>query len=430
MRIPPSSDLHKREEFLDEIIQISESSSVDRLTVNESLRNYVLFGTTEETKVNYNKIYPTIDLLSSFLYAQETVNFSIRYGAGAGKDQEGYQEKLKEKIREVWHDSNTDELFGQALFWSLTYNSFFLKILWNGSVRTFPLEPHMLGVYREDIPSIDSQEAISHLYYVTKSELERLLVNHPRRDEIMAKIQTGATPLDESMMPKTVSQMIMTQTQPNLIGAANYTPYNYNYRPYFSPNLVEMREIWVWDDDLDDYRVFTRAQPNIIIFDRPGATVFLKGEHPFIKITPIPIYNYFWGRSMVQDLHGLQDWRDRHMTRIDTIFRRILRPSRVFTGPWSGISDERMVALDREGGTFNSPNPTAKVDTYKPEVDLAQAMAYIDKIDSMFNEAAGLANILRAEGDEGVRSMQHAQVLARMASSRVKKKALVVEDPL
>src|SRR5262249_6507106 len=140
--------------------------------------------------------------------------------------------------------------------------------------------------------------------------------------------------------------------------------------------------------------VFTRANPGVILYDRPGADFFLKGEHPFIKITPIPLENYFWGFSMVQSLIGLQDWRDKHMSRIDTIFKRILRPSRVFTGPWAGLTDEKMAALDREGGFFNSAMPNAKVDTYKPEVDLNSAMQYIHEIDTMFNEMAGLANIL------------------------------------
>src|SRR5262245_35047680 len=417
------------EVFLDEIIRTCEASAVERMSINESLRNYYLFGTGNEDKVNYNKIGPTLDLLSSFLYGQESVQFSIKFGESVPKEQTRYQEKLMLKAHELWHDTKTDELFGEAVLWSLVYNTFFIKVFYNDdSCRTYPIEPHLIGVYREDIPNIDDQEAITHLYYISRTALESMLRFHPNRELIMERVSASG-PVDESMVPKTVTQIILSQTQPNLVGAANVSRLESKYRPRISSDLIEMREVWVWDDETEDYRCFTLANPAIMVFDRPGSEMFMKGEHPFVKITPAQIYNYFWGQSMCQSLIGLQDWRDKHMTRIDTIFRRILRPSRIFTGPWAGLTEEKMVALDREGGFFNSVQPTAKVDTYKPEVDLATCWQYIHEIDDMFNESAGLANILRAEGDEGVRSMQHAQVLARMGSSRVKKKALVLENP-
>lgn len=418
------------EVFLDDIINTCESSSIDRMSINESLRNYCLFGTGNEDKVNYNKIYPTVDLLTSFLYGQESVQFSIKYGEGVPKEQSRYMEKLRMLAHQLWHETGTDQLFGDAIFWALTYNTFFIKCIWSDCLRTYPLEPHLIGVYREDIPSIDDQEAITQQYYMSRSALESMLrkSKHSQIQAIMERVSNSG-PVDESMVPKTVSQIILSQTQPNLVGAANVSRLEYKYRPRISPDLIQMREVWVWDDDLDDYRCFTLANPNIMIYNDPGAKLHIKGEHPFIKVTPLTIYNYFWGQSMVQSLMGLQDWRDKHMSRIDTIFRRKLRPSRIFTGPWAGITDERMVALDREGGYFNSVQPTAKVDTYTPDIDMNTCWQYIHEIDDMFNEMAGLANILRAEGDEGVRSMQHAQVLARMGSSRVKKKALVLENP-
>src|SRR5262245_65046153 len=73
------------EVFLDEIIRTCEASAVERMSINESLRNYYLFGTGNEDKVNYNKIGPTLDLLSSFLYGQESVQFSIKFGESVPK---------------------------------------------------------------------------------------------------------------------------------------------------------------------------------------------------------------------------------------------------------------------------------------------------------------------------------------------------------
>jgi len=433
LRIP--SDLFEREQFLDEVIQQCEQSAMERLTINTALRNYTLFGTNDVAPVKYNKIWPTIDLLSSFLYGQEGVQFSIKYGVGVPEEQVIYQETLRRKAHEIWEDTGTDELFGEAVLWALVYNTTILKTIWNGGPHTFAVYPHMIGVYREDIPKIDDQEAITHLYYSTRSALrsQTKILGKEKQDKILDRVGTLG-PVDEQMTPATVTQIILKGqigAPGGVTGVINRATDFYNYRPQISPELVEMREVWVYDDELEDYRVFTRANPNVIIFDRPGRDLCHKGEHPFVKVTPFPLPDYFWGLSMVQNLIGLQDWHEGHSNRVDMVFRRTLRPSRVFTGPgWGQLTDEKMLALDREGGTFNSNVPGSKVETYKPEVDIAQALLYLKDIDEKFNEMAGIGgNIMRAQGDEGVRSMQHAQVLARMGSSRIKKTALRIEDP-
>lgn len=431
MLIP--KELSERESFLQELIQQCEMSQMPRLAANTALRNYVLFGADNNISVNYNKIFPTVDLLSSFLYAQESVNFSVGFGVGTPKEQWQYGKTLRQKIHETWHDSGTDRRFGDAVFWSLVYNSFIIKTIYNGGVRTYGVYPHMIGVYREDIPEIDDQEAISHLYYTTASGLRTLtrFMGKEKQEKILARVSTVG-PAPEGQMPQTVSQIIITASQPTIKGAVQPAwEQRYNYQPQIAPDLVEMRELWAYDDDLEDYRVFTIAHPNVVIFDRPGEQLCLKGEHPFTKVTPIQLPDYFWGMSMVQGLCSLQDWHDGHLKRVDAVFRRKMRPSRIFTGPgWAGLTDEKMLMLDREGGFTSSATPGAKVDTYSPEVNITEALAYLHELDQYFNEYAALGgNIMRAEGDEGVRSMQHAQVLQRMGSSRMKKIALRVEAP-
>ena len=48
----------------------------------------------------------------------------------------------------------------------------------------------------------------------------------------------------------------------------------------------------------------------------------------------------------------------------------------------------------------------------------------------MFAEASGISSVLSGRGETGVRSQGHASQLARLGSSRAKKRALVVEDAL
>lgn len=432
MRIP--TEAQDKEHFLDEVIQACEVSQVDRLNVNTALRNYFLFGSDYSTQqvAAYNKIWPTLELLASFLYAQETVNFSLKWGVGVPKEQSVYGETLRKKAHELWEDTNADQTFGEAVTWALAYNSTFVKTVWNGGLRVYYIQPAMIGVYREDIPSLDNQEAITHLYYTTTTGLRTMtkFLGNARQDEIMKKVSTVG-PIDESVAPQTVTQMILNSQIPTVRGTVNPVwESRYQYRPQTIPDLVEMREVWVYDDELEDYRVFTVASGHVVILDRKGADLCTKGEHAFTKITPFPLPDYFWGQSLVQGLLGLQDWHDGHMKRVDVVFRRKLRPSRAVTGPgWGQLTDEKMLALDREGGTISSAVPGAKVDTYSPEITMQETKLWLDYIDQMFNEFSGLgANVLRAEGDEGVRSMQHAQVLQRMGSSRIKKTALKIED--
>ena len=54
----------------------------------------------------------------------------------------------------------------------------------------------------------------------------------------------------------------------------------------------------------------------------------------------------------------------------------------------------------------------------------------IKEVDAMFEEASGIGNVLSGKGEAGVRSAGHASQLARLGSSRTKKRALVIEDSL
>jgi len=116
-----------------------------------------------------------------------------------------------------------------------------------------------------------------------------------------------------------------------------------------SEETVELTELWVWNDETNDYQVVTCADPDVIIYDRPGATVFLKGELPFIQICPLPLYDYYWGQSEVSRLIYLQQMRNKRMTEIlDILSKQVSPPTALigFTGTWT----RRTSRLNRAGG--------------------------------------------------------------------------------
>ena len=96
---------------------------------------------------------------------------------------------------------------------------------------------------------------------------------------------------------------------------------------------------------------------------------------------------------------------------------------------FTGILDEKNFALNRAGGLMATDMPNAKVDRLAPNIpqDLYESLR---QIDLMFEEASGIGNVLQGRGEQGVRSAGHASQLARLGSSRAKKKALIVEDSL
>ena len=73
--------------------------------------------------------------------------------------------------------------------------------------------------------------------------------------------------------------------------------------------------------------------------------------------------------------------------------------------------------------------PQTKVEKLAPNIP-QDLYAQLKEIDSMFEEASGISNVLSGRGESGVRSAGHASQLARLGSSRAKKRALMVEDSL
>jgi hypothetical protein len=290
------------------------------------------------------------------------------------------------------------------------------------------VDPANVGVLREDIPHTDRQEALIHRYYITKSELYARLYNHPKRDSILERINSSFHAQSE-YVPEGIDRIIMSQTNPNMLGTVNLDLSGMNrYKARVAEDTVEMIELWVWNDDTQDYQCVTKADPDVIIYDREGSKMFLDGEMPFIQLCPNPQYDYFWGQSEVQRLVFLQSLRNKRMTEILDLLSKQVDPPTALMG-FTGLLDEKNFALNRAGGLLSSDIPNAKVERLAPNIpnDLFEV---IREVDAMFAEASGITPVLAGRGESGVRSKSHAESLSRLGSSRAKKRALIIEDSL
>ena len=427
MRIP--SNANEREDFYLEILQKCLVSKEERRADYHTLRAYYLFGAgPEEPPAYFNKINPHLDQLSSFLYSADTTRFSIQLGASVNTIEHRKTPALTQALNDEWLNSNADQVFSAALNWSLVYNTTFIKLVVNNGIHPYMIEPSSVGVLREDTPYTDRQEALVQTYYITKSDLYARLYSHPKRDELVKRVTTGSGP-EDSDIPDAVNRIVTSQTNPTIYGNVNMDLYGeMRYQARVAEDTVEMHELWIWNDDTGDYQVVTIAQPMVIIYDRPGESLFIKGECPFIQLCPNPLYDYYWGESECQKLILLQSLRNNRMTEILDLLSKQVSPPTALTG-FTGILDEKNFALNRAGGLLASDMPNAKVDRLAPNLpnDLFEMLR---EIDAMFSEVSGISNVLSGRGESGVRSQGHASQLARLGSSRAKKRALIVEDAL
>ena len=427
MKIP--NNPLEREDFYLDIIQKCLVSRDIRRGDYTNLRSFYLFGANpEEPPAYFNKINPHIDQLTSFLYSSETTRFSIQLGASVPSNEHHKSPVLTQALNDEWLNSNADQVFSTALTWALVYSSTFIKLVYRKGIQIYMIEPSAMGVLREDSPYADRQEAMVQTYYITRSELLDRLYSHPKRQEIMKRVTAGVR-VAESDIPEGVNRIITSQSNPVLSGNVNLELYGTNrYKAQVAEDMIEMRELWIWNSDTNDYQVVTMANPGVLIYDRPGESMFIKGECPFVQICPVPQYDYYWGASEVSKLTNLQTLRNTRMAEILDILARQTKPPRVFSG-LGGILDEKFTALNYPGTHISSDMPGAKVDNLAPDMppDLFEV---IHEIDSMFSEVSGISNVLSGKGESGVRSQGHASQLARLGSSRAKKRALIVEDSL
>jgi hypothetical protein len=426
MRIPNAPE--EREAFYLDLIAKCNVSKERRKADCSTLRSWYHFGNgPDEAPALYNKIFPHIDQLCSFLYSAETTRFTIDLGAEVHEQEQDKVPTLTRALNDEWLNSNASQVFGQAVAWSLCYNSAFVKLVVNRGIHPYMVEPACIGVLREDTPGMDRQEAITHSYYITKSELYSRLYSHPKREEIVKRV--GSMVHERTEVANGLQRIMMSAVNPTMYGNVNLDLNGQmNYKAEVAEDTVEMTELWVWNDETEDYQVVTIAEPFVVVYDRPGEKMFLKGECPFVQVCPAPLYDYFWGQSEVQRLVYLQQLRNQRIVQIMDLLSKQVNPPTALSG-FTGILDEKNFALNRAGGLLASDMPNMKVEKLAPQMppDLFKEIA---QIDAMFEEASGIVNVLQGKGEAGVRSSGHASQLARLGSSRAKRRALVIEDGL
>jgi hypothetical protein len=429
MRIP--SETVERAAFFLDIKQKCMESSQIRKQAYARRRNYYLQGCdTTDPLPRYNKIFPLVDQLSSFLYSADATKFSIQTGATFPASDLPKISPVTRRVNDVWGDTNTDMEFSLSLNWALVYDTTLIKLVVDNKMpMPFMVDPGSFGVLREDVPGLSRQEAVCFTYYVTKSELwSRYLRHHPGGERIMDEMSSQQGQQNDMSSHR---MLISAVTATSVSGLAPMLPSGqrmFSYEPTVTEETVEMTELWVRDDEINDYRVITIADPMVVIFDRPGAELFLRNELPFVQVCPNPMPDYFWGSSEVDRVAALQDMLSTRLRQIEELLGKQVSPPTAFSG-FVGDLDEIMLAFDTAGGKIADQNPSARAQRFAPDLpdDLFKE---VDKLGEMFGEQMAITPILSGKGESGVRSEGHAAQLSKLGASRAKKRALIIQNAL
>jgi hypothetical protein len=426
--------------FYRDLITKCGSTRSERRARYNTLRMYYLYGVdlAQAEGPVYNKIFPSIDQISSFMYSHETTRFTIELGESVSTDiKVGETRKIpamKYALAKEWNASNTDIVFGSSILWAFALGSMFIKAIpgSKGSILPGVVDPDDFGVLREDVMGLHNQEAFVHSYLITHSQLSNELAmgEHKRRAEILERV-TGSPRSAQQADGGMWDRIAVTAVSPNVVGSLKggmWTNLSQVARAKVAEPLIEMHELYVFDDACDDYRMVTLAGPEEIVWDRPLERAFLKHEAPFVQICPSPNPHYFFGDPEVERLIPLQDKLNRRLWQIDHLLELQARPPKTGSG-FSTPVDEIALAMNSPDGLVNSDMPGAKMDVHSPEVP-ADLYKEVHEIIAMFEDMIGLTNVNQGRGEAGVRSQGHASQLSRLGSSRIKKRALVIEDAI
>lgn len=455
----------KIEDFSLGLIERCKASKKERMNRGAVWKQYYFNGTNSGKQAVYNLMYPHIDRMSSYLFSPSDVNFRIHFSSGEYSRnvpndwKEIFAQRFalkKEKPKELkWNDwqemgkigahylnyefgrCGVDAAMSSAVDWSLVKGCSFVKTLWgHDGFEPYVIQPEAMGVYREDINGLDRQECFTHTSYITMGQFLQRIKGHPQEQEIIDKVkkQGRSSKPEEQIENDFYHQIIIgglsTPTSPssNIKASAQIfgmpTP---KLDPKVVQDLLVCHELWVQDDDKEDWTTIQLIEPDIIIEGklRRRNLTGIKGETYFTQVTANPISGYFWGMSEFSPLSPLQDEVNKRVTEINRILRKRARPAWAITG-YSGDSDQAKKTMDTADGVLTEAGPGAKFDKLQPDSP-SDAYENLKATVDMFDTVAGFQPIMRGQGEGGVRSGVHAETLVRTASPRMRDRALMIE---
>lgn len=441
MKIPKAED--ELAKFADETIQECRVSADDRRQRAARFRAIYYTGVLDGTPCRHNKCFTSVDKAASYLFSPAEARFTVTFEADETAEWGDIADASSRHVNREIMRHGVDTLFGQAVDQALVDGSAFVKMNWTHQGYAPELiRQHSMGVLREDIDDLDKQDAFTHSYYLTESQFKRLIINHSVADrrEMLAKVRASFTKKkadDDYDASSVVQQIVSGGLNSVTIGqpSGNTAMVNWASPPelYLAPDvaasLIQVHDLWIYDDEAEDYVTIRYVDPGILIEGKYRLQNLgdIPKTHPFVKVCPNEIVNYMWGRSELSNLADLQGLLNARWDDLNRLIKLKVKPPRAFRG-FSDLTPEKQLALYTPGGnlTDSAPSTTTAIDSFAP--DIPQELApFIQSIETAMDDVAGFTNTLSGQGEQGVRGNAQANTLIRTSSPRLRDRALMVE---
>lgn len=426
-------------EFAQEVADRCLVSQNERRDQYAKWRQYFLDGRADGTTAKYNRCYAHIDRLTSYLFSPAEVRFLIQYDHSQGEMWQAMADTGSRYLNREFHRCGVDLKFSEALEWAEIKGSTFLKMQWgHDGLDPWIIQPEFMGVYREDITGLSRQEAIVQRSFLTIEQFRRIVSGKHNAADLIAKVEkhrslkSAADEVEENYLHQIVFGALHPVALPGGGGSTSsgLVSVPTQLSPILSPEimagLIEFYEMYVIDDDREDYTTLRWVAADIVVdgqFTREN--LFLKGEHPYTQICANPSPGYFWGISELAELAPLQDMLNERIDSLNRLFKLRANPPTAFSG-YSGITEQKYQSLMTPGGWISEQNPNAKAQAMAPEIP-PEMFTSINEVIGFFDDVGGFESITKGQGEAGVRSGSHADTLVRTASPRLRDRTLLIE---
>lgn len=449
-----------------DLITECHASLYSRRQRGATFRNMYLTGDESGTPQTYRKTYAYIQTLGALLYSPVELRFNIAPYGPAGPRERAMGRAGANVLLEYFRGGNVDTVVEDAVDWALVKGKTFMQMGWSrNGVEAYMVQPETMGVLRDDINSLDRQDAFVHSTWLTDTRFAALVANRPNARQLIADVKKfiGAGEGRPDSTDNTRQVVIGGQLYPYRARGAQGAGQGrglVNWLTGPTPelsektinSLIRMDELWVWDNTRDDWTTFqiignvvlepTHVHRNLFAdgarYDKTGRRVErgevltretnpLAGHHPFVEICPNPMPDYMWGWSEILNVAAIQVAINNRVDGINRLLRRQEDPSWLIAGSQSNANQLR-TKFRRPGAWHVESGAGSMLKIEKMTPDLPQGLwESLHELEQMFDAMAGFPPVMQGQGDAGVRAQNHAETLVRMASPRFKDRALVVE---
>jgi len=435
-------------DFSNELVEQCRVSAGMRANYCRLMNMIAETGRYDNSKSLLNMLYMHLSRKAEHIFSPVELKFTLDFDRNYPKDIYEKAQVVGKQITRHWDKTNTDFLFGEGVFEALKYGSCILK-QWVQSEGE-DQDPHyyaklvmpwQFGVYNEAENELGRQPAIVETSRITLPEAWRRICRLPNAKNLFNKIRANASSAGAADMPQSYFHQVLSTSQlqtgvgqqtrplPGGIVQLGNDPNYVMMGPQIAVDTVQIHEIWV--QDFDDYCTILMIEPDIIISPPVVGKYLMKKEnllgvqhlHPYTLIQMNTVSNYFWGRSELVDViepAGLLSlWLDDARRLMGLQIDKFLG----FIGN-SGITEETYGQMRMAGFVNMEQGSTIQDLTPKFPSELLPVIEFLIK---QINIIGGFPEIMRGQGESGVRAGVHADTLMKTASPQLRGEALKAE---